>query len=122
MLDKGEAKEFVKDAVKLVRIDCPPEIFDVEGAYIMRRKRIAVWKLDTIRAFKLGQEDDMARLYADLVPQWGGIVDPDTGQALPSLADDPKALFQLDNEQVGWLTQMLQVMPGKLKSMNGQTP
>lgn len=120
MLDKGE---FVKDVVKLVRIDCPAEIFDTEGAYIMRRKRIAIWKLDSIRAFKPGQEDDMARLYADLVPQWHGIVDPDTGQPLDNLADDPKALFQLDNEQVGWLTQMLQVMPGKLpKSMNGQTP
>lgn len=112
-----------RERVKLVRVDCPPEIFDVEGAYILRRKRVAVWKLDAVIATKPGQEDQAYKLIAELVPQWHGVVDVDTGENLPNPEDDPSVMSKIDVEQFLWLNEALRILPGKLakSTTNGRT-
>ena len=115
--------EYTRDMTsKLIQIPCPVDIFDMEDAYIMRRKRIAIYKLDAIKAFKPGQEEEMQAVYAELIPAWHNVIDVDTGEILPNLADEPEGLFKLDMEQIGWLTQMLQASASKYppKSTNGQ--
>lgn len=97
--------------VALIRIECPPQIFDVEGAYIMRRKRVAIHKLDAIKRLKAGQEDEMYGIFADLVPMWSGVLDVEDGSELPNLSDEPSGLSKLDSEQLGWLTSILQASP-----------
>lgn len=97
--------------VALIRIECPPQIFDVEGAHIMRRKRVAIHKLDAIKALRPGDEGKMYAIFADLIPAWSGVLDVDTGEALPNLTDEPEGLSRLDNEQLGWLTSILQASP-----------
>lgn len=104
-------KSKTADGIALIRIDCPPDVFDVDGAYIMRRKRVAVYKMDAMRNFKPGQEEQMYEIFADLIPQWNGIVDVETGEPLANLEDEPTGLTKLDNEQLQWLTKMLQASP-----------
>jgi hypothetical protein len=112
-------EHFVKDAVKVIRVDCPPEVFDVEGAYIMRRKQVAVWKLDTLKAAK--QNDTVSELLKDLVPDWHGVVDVESGEPLPPLSEQPNGWLQLSTDQVAWILETLQSRWNNLpKSTNGQ--
>lgn len=103
-------EELKEQRVKLVRFNCPPELFDTTGAYILRRKRVAVWKLDAIKASK----DASAEVYpmmAELVPQWHGVLDVDTGQPLPHPGVDAAVLSHLDTPQLTWIVKMLQASP-----------
>lgn len=104
-------KTKTSEGVALIRVECPEEVFDVEGAYIMRRKRVPVYVLDAIKGFKPGQEEELYVLFAKFVPQWSGVVDVETGEPLPDLADEPHGLTKLDNEQLQWLVKMLQASP-----------
>lgn len=104
------------DGVALIQVPCPEDVFDVDGAYVMRRKRIAVWKLDAISALKKGEEDKMCQIYADLIPEWEGVLDVETGEPLANLADNPDGLLSLDSEQLTWLSQLLRVSPSQLSS------
>lgn len=110
-MPKRIEKTITSDGVALIRIECPEEVFDVEGAYIMRRKRVPVYVLDSIKAFKPGQEEEMYALFAKFVPHWDGVVDVETGEQLPDLADEPHGLTKLDNEQLQWVVKMLQASP-----------
>jgi len=97
---------------KLVEVACPPDIFDVEGAAIWRRKRVPMWRLDAIKT-----APNQAALFENLtalVPKWKGVLDVETGEALAHPQDDPNVFDKLDTEQLGWIVEMLQVMPGKL--------
>ncbi|MCL4867746.1 MAG: hypothetical protein KJ063_02160 [Anaerolineae bacterium] len=113
-MDQAPSRPMSNQNPKLVRIDCPEDIFDVPGAFIMRRKRVAVWKLDSIKAFKPGQEDDLKSLYAELIPQWHGVLDVDNDEPLANLEDDPDGIFMIDAEQLTWLTRILQASPNNL--------
>lgn len=96
--------------VKLVTIPCPAEIFDVEGAYIQRRKRVPVWMVDEMKGFS--KADDIYPLLARIVPRWHGVTDPETGEALADPQDDPLVFGKLDIfEQFPWLVEQLQVTP-----------
>lgn len=114
------------EGTALLKVACPPEIFDVFDAYIMRRKRVAIWKLDRISQFQPGQEEDMYGLFAELIPEWHNVLDVETGEPLPNLIEDPAGLTRLDTEQLGWLSKMLRATAGQLASaspksgMNGQ--
>lgn len=104
-------KEVEKNKVKLVRFDCPPELFDTQGAYIMRRKRIAVYKLDAIKDIR-DESDKVYPLLAELVPQWHGVLDVETGEELPSPEMDATLLAHLDTPQLKWIVKTLSADPG----------
>ncbi|MBK8990163.1 MAG: hypothetical protein IPM39_29550 [Chloroflexi bacterium] len=117
-------KTVTPDGIALLKVPCPEEIFDVTDAYVMRRKRVAIHKLDTIAAFKPGQEEEMYDVFAELIPHWR-VPDVETGESLPDLADDPAALTRIDTEQLAWLAKMLRQTPSQLASaspklMSGQ--
>lgn len=104
--------------IALVQIDCPPEIFDAPDAYILRRKRCPVAKLDAMKTSKTAEElyDHMA----DLIPQWHNIVDVETGELLPNPEEDPQVFGRIDAfEQLVWLSEKLQVKPS---NPNGSGP
>lgn len=105
-----------EDGIVLIQVACPEEVFDVGGAFVMRRKRIAVWKLDAIASLKKGEEEKMCQIYADLIPEWEGVLDVETGEPLPNLADNPAGLLSLDSEQLTWLSQLLRVSLSQLSS------
>jgi hypothetical protein len=99
--------------VALIKVPCPVEIFDAPDAYVMRRKRVAIWKLDQLDTIQPGQEEEMYRILADLVPDWK-VYDVETGEPLPPLADDPRGITRIDVEQLAWISRTLRAMPGKL--------
>lgn len=47
---------------ELIIIDCPPDLFDLEGAYVKRRKHIPVTWLDQIRDLQSGRQPAKERL------------------------------------------------------------
>lgn len=99
---------------ELIAVDAPEEIFDVNGATISRRRRVAIQAIDDMKASKTA--DELYQKLAELIPAWNGIVDVDTGEALPSPAEDPKVFGRLDTEQLGWLSgKLLQTPLGDLK-------
>ncbi|MCL4867790.1 MAG: hypothetical protein KJ063_02380 [Anaerolineae bacterium] len=91
--------------IALITIPCPEEIFEAEGVTIRRRKRVAVWKMDALKAAKL--PEDVYAIVAGLVPTWDGVCDVDTGEQLANPADDPSVLSKLDGEQLTWIIQAL---------------
>lgn len=96
--------------VKLVRIDCPPEIFDVDGAYILRRKRVPIYMIDAIK--DSGSADETYAMMAQLVPRWSGVIDVVTGEKLPHPEDDPTVFSKLDMiEQIKWIIESTQKNP-----------
>lgn len=96
--------------VAMVTIACPADIFDVEGAYIQRRKRVPVWMVDELKGSKSAAA--IYPLMAQIVPRWHGVADPVTGEALPDPQDDPTVFSKLDVfEQFPWLVERLQVNP-----------
>lgn len=96
--------------VKLVRIDCPADIFDVEGAYIMRRKRVPVAMADQLLVIKNKAEG--YPIIAALIPQWHGIIDVETGEALEDPENNVNVFDRLDViEQIPWLFDALKVLP-----------
>lgn len=110
-----------ENGIAFITVPCPEEIFDTPDAVVMRRKRIAIWKLDSINAFQPGQEEEMYGIFAELIPEWRGVLDVETGEPLPNLADDPRALTRLDTEQLAWLGGILRRTPANL-SKNGADP
>lgn len=107
-------KEVEQNKVKLVRFDCPPELFDTQGAYILRRKRIAVYKLDAIKAIK-DESEKVYPLLAELVPQWQGVLDVETGGELANPETNTDVLKHLDTPQLTWIVKMLSADPGDQK-------
>ena len=107
---------------KYVTIDAPEEVWDVEGATITRRKRIAVARLDEMQAIAREREDEKA-LYeqlAELIPEWQGILDVETDEPLANPQDDPMVFSRVDiTEQFPWLMDLLKMTPGKLKKAQG---
>lgn len=96
--------------VKLVRIDCPPEIFDVDGAHIMRRKRVPVYLVDDIKGSQSSEET--YALMAQLVPRWNGVIDVVTGEPLANPEDDHSVFSRLDViEQIKWIIEVSQKNP-----------
>jgi len=95
---------------KMVRIDLPAAVFDVEGAYVMRKKRIAIWRLDAIK--ECTTADEVYSLVAALIPTWYGVLDVDTDEPLGDPELDPKVFGHLDaQEQWPWLVGCLQASP-----------
>jgi hypothetical protein len=109
------------NGIAFIKVPCPEEIFDTPDAVVVRRKRIAIWKLDSINAFQPGQEEEMYGLFAELIPEWHGVLDVETGEPLPNLAEDPRALTHLDTEQLAWLSGILRRTPANLVK-NGTDP
>lgn len=101
------------NSIALVEIPCPPELFETENAYIERRKRIPVWKIDDLKLSKSSQE--MYTKVAPLIPRWVGVRDCETGELLPNPEEDPTVIGRLDMEQQQWLGDTLRMLPGKLK-------
>lgn len=118
-----------KTTENLVRIDCPHEIFDVDGAYILRLRRVTVARLDSLdelarRRNKTDEEQaEMYRMMADIIPGWEGVLHPDTGDPLPNPDDDPTVFKQLDAlEQLPWISRAMRTNPGNpLRSGRAQT-
>jgi len=93
-----------------VRIDCPPELFDAEDAFVMRRKRVPVYRVNAIKSAT--QDDQLYKDLAVVFPKWQGITDVETGDELPNPEDDPTVFSRLDLfEQLPWFGDMLQVKP-----------
>lgn len=108
------------DNAKLVMFDCPPELFDVDGAYVMRRKRVPVWRVNAIKEVK--RDEDLYTHLAVLIPCWQGVVDVDTGELLPNPEEDQAVFDRLDVvEQLPWLAEILQRRPGDPKSGRSRT-
>lgn len=107
----SESKE---NGIAFIAVPCPEDVFDTPDAVIMRRKRVAIWKLDQINAFQPGQEAQMYDLFAELIPAWDGVLDVETGKPLPNLSDDPNGLTRLDTEQLAWLSGVLRQTPANL--------
>lgn len=120
MPKKTESKTV--DGIALIKVACPPEVFDVNDAYIMRRKRVAIWKLDAIAAFQPGQEAEMYDIFAELIPEWHNVLDVETGEPLPNLSDEPNGLTRIDTEQLAWLSQTLRSTPAKLAKGGSSAP
>lgn len=92
---------------KLIKIECPPDIFDVEDAYVMRRKRVPVYRVDQIR--QAVQSEEAYDALAFIFPEWEGIVDVETGEPMPNPSDDPSVFGKLDRlEQLPWFAQQIQ--------------
>jgi len=111
--------------VKLIRIDAPADIFDVPDAYVMRRKRVPVALVDEMaelrRLNKADAKDNLYAIMAQVYPEWQGIVDVVTGEALPNPADDAAVFDRLDViEQLPWLGQMMRANPKVGKSTPAQ--
>lgn len=99
---------------ELIAVPAPSEIFDVEGATISRRRRVAIQAIDEMQASK--KTDELYKKLAEMVPAWKGIVDVDTGEELASPAEDPTVFGRLDTEQLGWISgKLLQAQLGDLK-------
>ena len=102
--------------VKLIPMNAPESIFDVEGAVIYRRKRVPVWRVDELRTSET-PEEVYSRL-ANLVPRWEGVVDCETGEPLANPEDDPSVFGHLDSrEQMPWISAQL----GVRRDPNGST-
>ena len=96
--------------VKLVQIPCPPEIFDVEGATISRRKRVPVWMVDAMR--QSANSDEVYEWLAKMVPEWSGVIDVETGEELGFPGDDPGVFSRIDSlEQLPWISAQLRAKP-----------
>lgn len=104
-------EELTVQHIKLVPIDCPPELFDTNDAYVMRRKRVAVWKLDAIKASK--DPNEVYKIMSELIPEWYRVLDVDTEELLPDPRTDPSVFSRLDNEQLVWMVKILQAKPDK---------
>ena len=106
---------------KLVQIDCPPELFDAEDAYVMRRKRVPVYRVNAIKSAT--QDEQLYQDLAGVFPEWHGITDVETGEELPNPEDDPTVFSRLDLfEQLPWFGEMLQVKPkNPKKSIRNRT-
>lgn len=94
--------------IKYIDIPLPEEVFDVNGAFIIRRKRIPTYRVDAL--FQIRQSDDpdkTQKLYAavaEFFPRWQGVVDCETGETLPNPEDDPTVFSRLDvTEQWPWI-------------------
>lgn len=114
-----------RNGVALLKVPCPPDVFDVDDAYVMRRRRVAIWKLDAIAAYQPGQEEEMYATFAELIPEWHNVLDVETGEPLPNLRDEPAGLTRIDTEQLAWLSKILRSTPSQLpdtapKYTNGQ--
>lgn len=95
---------------KLITIEAPEDIFDVEGGTIQRRKRIPLWRVDAMRTAQSSEEvyEHMAAIF----PTWQGIVDVETGEALANPCDDPTVFGRLDKmEQMPWLGEQIGTRP-----------
>lgn len=110
--------------IALIRFDCPPDVFDLEPgqeAYVMRRKRVPVWKVDAIKVEK--NADALYQMMAEVVPEWTGVCDTDTGELLPMPKDDHMVFSRIDLfEQWLWIASLLQVKKkNPTKSGRGRT-
>lgn len=112
------------EKVTLIRVDCPSATFDLaegEEVYIKRRKRIAIWRIDEINASKSSEE--MYKKLAILIPEWKGVCDCETGDALANPGEDPSVFGHIDFDQMTWLSEIIKAGPGKLRKSgsSGQT-
>lgn len=90
----------------LVKLELPPEIFDVEGAVIFRRKRIPVEKVDQMRAAK--ESEEVYKHMAYFIPKWEGLVDCDGEPIDAQPADNPDLFGSLDvGEQFPYLVELV---------------
>ena len=110
-----------QNTIPLIRIDCPPDVFDTEGAYIMRRRRVSVARLDALddmarrRNKSEAEQAEMYQMMVAIIPQWHGVMDPDTGEALPDPEDDPTVFRRLDAlEQLPWMSKAMRTAAGNL--------
>jgi hypothetical protein len=102
---------------KFVRIQLPPEIFDVEDATAEKRKRVPVAWIDEMLA--ASTSDEVYAVLARVFPRWQGVLDVETDEPLPNPEDDPAVFARLDNaEQLPWLGEQ---MRGKQQG-NGTAP
>lgn len=106
-------EEHTPNKIALVTIPCPPDVFDVPDASIKRRKRIAVWRMDEIGRCK--STDELYPLLKEVIPEWTNVCDAETGEPLPNPKEDHTVFGKLDSEQQRWLSDVLKVLPGKLK-------
>ena len=82
----------------------------MEGAFILRRKRVPVHLMDSIRSAT--NEADVFNKVAQIVPEWSGVLDVETGEPLPNPSDDPDVFKQLDLiEQLPWIREQLSTRP-----------
>ena len=96
--------------VALVIIDCPVDAFDVEGAYIERRKRVPMWQVDDVKESKSSEE--VYEKLAQIIPRWHGVVDMVDGSPLANPEDDHMVFSRLDMfEQFAWIMTRFQVNP-----------
>lgn len=94
--------------IRFIDIPLPEDVFDVEDAVIIRRKRIPVWRIDELFSIRESEVPDRtAQLYAsaaELIPRWQGVIDCDTGEELANPEDDPSVFSRLDvTEQWPWI-------------------
>lgn len=95
---------------KLVVIDAPEDIFDVEGATISRRKRIPLWRVDAMR--RAATSEEVYEHMAAIIPEWQGIVDVETGEPLVNPCEDATVFSHLDSrEQMAWLGEQIGSRP-----------
>jgi hypothetical protein len=91
---------------KFVRIQLPPEIFDVEDASVEKRKRVPVAWVDEMLAAQTS--GDVYEVMARVFPRWSGVLDVETEEPLPNPEEDPEVFARLDNsEQLPWFGEQL---------------
>ena len=95
--------------IKYVTITLPEDVFDVEGATVVRRKRVSVAEVDRLR--NLGKtvkdpkdaEEELYEGMAKIWPRWDGVVDVDSGELLPNPETNPFVFARLGiTEQLPW--------------------
>jgi len=91
---------------ELIPIQAPEHIFDTKNAVIYRVRRVPAYRVDEMRTSK--NSDDVYRHLANFFPEWDGVIDPETGDALPNPKDDYTVFSRLDvTEQLPWINSQL---------------
>lgn len=92
------------DNQKLIKIPLPEDVFDVPGASVSRSKRVSHKKVAEIR--QLARKpigDELLGALAQVFPEWIGVINADTGEALSQPCEDQAVFLNLDYaEQLPW--------------------
>lgn len=88
----------------LIDIPLPEAVFDAPDAVAQRRRRVSVETVHAVRRMARVGDPKLYETLADIYPSWAGVLDVESGAALPNPQDDVNAFKRLDyTEQVAWL-------------------
>lgn len=87
------------DEQNLIKIQLPVELFG-EGARVERKARVP---LRDVRNLSVNAALESLERLALVYPNWHGVCDVETGEALPNPSDDAVAAFEgLEMKQLVW--------------------